>query len=135
MQFRCNFTNRPKFDVNHNSNELLVEKGTIMSLSERVRMITMQGYRLEMEALKALYDFSEIGENHDFAVPQARRPGYDLVDAHKELQEYKRRARQVMQNDLDERLAKQDKYNKAKLEAAIEKEVAARLSKKEKPAQ
>lgn len=128
MLFRNQFTNKPVSVGETNSGEIIVEKAGVIPLSERVKLATMAGYKLDIERLKQTFDIVDDGKAF-MPVPKARRPGFDLVDAHNDWQEYKNKAREALQRQHE---INQEKIKKSQ-EEMIEKEVEKRVEKRIKP--
>lgn len=130
MEFFTNFSNPPKHKGERNSGELLVEKGGVLTLSERVRLATMAGYALEIERYKQTFDTLETGEF--IPVPAGRRPGYDLVDAHNDLLAAREKVKAAQQKVFDDNRKKQEEEYENRIAAEIAKREAQKEIKSQK---
>lgn len=122
----CSLSKPPVLEDDHhvNSGELIVEKGGILTLRERVRIAQVSGLRLEAQRYMESFDVKEDGEI-ELIIPSARRPGYDVVDATRDLEELRdkyNRANQAAWNKKQaEAKAKQDEIFNKKVEEEVQK--------------
>lgn len=125
MVFNRNYTTKPESFPEVNSGELLVEKGGIMQLSERVKLAQIAGYKLTME--KYMQTFDSLPDSEEFIpVPAARRPGYDIADAYNDLQKVREKAKAAQQKVFEANKAASEKEYEEKLEAEVQKRIAKR---------
>lgn len=122
MDFNRNYSSKQEFFPEVNSGELLVEKGGIMQLSERVKLAQISGYKLTMEKYMQTFDAADGGEL--VPVPAARRPGYDIADAHRDMMALREKARAAQQKVFEDNKAKSEREYEAKLEEEVQKRIA-----------
>lgn len=132
----CSLTNPPVLENDHhvNSGELLVETGGTLTLAQRVKQAQVSGLRLEAQRYMESFDIREDGQV-ELVIPNARRPGYDIVDATNDLEDMREKykgARQAAWNKKQEEFNKQqyEKFN-AHVEEEIKKRTKPKDEKKE----